>query len=45
MKDEKGKGVERLVYCRLFKNAHPAMGGIEILRSEAYLDLRRNDDG
>jgi hypothetical protein len=37
--------MEKTIFCGLFKNAHPAKGGIEIMRSEAYLGVRRNDDG
>ena len=42
-----------MIFPRLLKNAQlqvepceiPATGAPEILRSEAYLDVRRNDEG
>jgi hypothetical protein len=45
--------VEKVIIRRLFKNAQiqvelceiPLAGALEILRSEAYLAVRRNDEG
>jgi hypothetical protein len=39
-------GCSKMLRCLAYeRHRNPAKGGIEIMRSEAYLGVRRHDDG